>query len=346
MTLIEGFDDGPLTPRFETIFLSVVVGLMLLAIITDGCLYVVARNLRREGFTYYILCFAVVAICFAQLVLPWIGVTHLMAIPGASAKQYCMELRSPTNYAENCPDTGLVQDYFGMGKDRSGNDVSQWIGITGVLVAMIMATFGVFGVCLLSSGGLDDDDVPAAGILLMTLVAGVAFWVCTMIFAAQAVDVYRKTWPKNGCYLAICTRHGTSGFGTAKTSLSPVELRDLWQGGIGYTYAAIALGVGLILFTVVVVLHEAVRPCVLDALRGMARPRPRPARPAVVLGGTVPDQVARYPAKEDPPSPVPAVEPPSYDLTIADLDEFVVGEDGDAEAVHGTRAARRSMSYV
>jgi hypothetical protein len=47
----------------------------------------------------------------AAYVLVWVAYGELRQIGGASSDAYCMELRSPTNFSEDCSDSGLPQKY-------------------------------------------------------------------------------------------------------------------------------------------------------------------------------------------------------------------------------------------
>jgi hypothetical protein len=69
--------------------------------------------------------------------------------------------------------------------------------------------------------------------IIVLSVASMIFWV-VLFFAclARALDAHVQSWPRNGCLLAVCTRHDSDQYGTAKTSLTPERLRELWQDGV------------------------------------------------------------------------------------------------------------------
>lgn len=98
---------------------------------------------------------------------------------------------------------------------------------------MAFAALAVLSVLLLSTLAIRETAISVAAFFTWA----VLFFICL----ARAIDVYDSSWPANGCYLAICTRHGTDGFGTPKTSLSADELRHLWQGGVDSVFDGVAL---------------------------------------------------------------------------------------------------------
>lgn len=69
----------------------------------------------------------------------------------------------------------------------------------------------------------------------------VCLWIVLFFVSiARSLNAYAEAWPKNGCYMAICTRHGRSDYGTPKTSLTPTDLRTQWQGGVDNVFDGVA----------------------------------------------------------------------------------------------------------
>lgn len=67
---------------------------------------------------------------------------------------------------------------------------------------------------------------------------GFVYGWCFAVFVAlaQAITVYDESWPRNGCYLAMCV-----DYETAAKSDSPSVLRDSWQGGVDLVFVGLAL---------------------------------------------------------------------------------------------------------
>jgi hypothetical protein len=89
-------------------------------------------------------------------------------------------------------------------------------------------------------------NLPSIGLALL-----ISWLIIFLISISVGLRTYNRTWPKNGCYLAICTRFNGDDFGTAKTSLSPDDLRHLWQGGVDAMHSAVVLAVVAILNVII-----------------------------------------------------------------------------------------------
>ena len=63
----------------------------------------------------------------AAYVLVWVAYGELRQIGGSSTEAYCMELRSPTNFTEDCADSGLPQEFFQESQIYSGVHPANYI---------------------------------------------------------------------------------------------------------------------------------------------------------------------------------------------------------------------------
>lgn len=263
-------------------------------------------------------------------------------------------IRSPVNFAENCPGTGLPQDYFfrsdGSG-DKSGRDRNNskpstqwcqpdsriqthcrsqdWVGrrlaLSSSIVGLIFATIGAIFVFVFACVAHDDEDFSFGFFALCSVVSWVILYVICMV---RTLTVLEDAWPKNGCYIAICTRHGDDDFGTAKTSLSPSDLREAWEGGTDRMFDAMALVVVVFLYVMLTALirwcgefvraksnHDITREA--EARQNARRVVSYQSEPEVFVGRA-----------ELPPPPPEAPPPPystaNYDPPVGLLDEFVV----------------------